>query len=80
MKIFIALILVVIFIYIKNLIFKNKTFGLLGNIVVGIVGCFVGILIGEVFGFNIGLHVILSGILGAIVILFLFNRLFTLLR
>ncbi len=60
-------------------IFKGRSFGLIGNILLGIVGSFVGTWVLGQLNVSLGaglLGIILTGALGAIVILALVNILF----
>jgi uncharacterized membrane protein YeaQ/YmgE (transglycosylase-associated protein family) len=60
-------------------IFSGSSFGLIGNIIIGILGSFVGTWLLGVLHFSLGtgiLGAILTGALGAIVILLLANLLF----
>lgn len=65
--------------WLGSMIYKGSGLGLIGNIIVGIVGCFVGYwLLGKV-GISLGsgmIGTILTGAIGAVVILFLFNLIF----
>lgn len=66
--------------WLGSVIYKGSGLGLLGNIVVGIVGSYIGYwLLGEL-GVSLGqgvLGLILTAAIGAIVILFLFNIIFS---
>ena len=61
--------------WLGSVIFKGSGFGLLGNIVIGILGSFVGSwLLGKLgiyIGGNVWLSSILTGAIGAFVILFI---------
>lgn len=66
--------------WLGSTIFKGSGFGLIGNIIVGILGSFVGSwLLGGVLGVSLGdgwLGAILTGAIGAIVILFIVSLIF----
>ena len=66
--------------WLGSTIFKGSGFGLIGNIIVGILGSFVGSwLLGGVLGVNLGdgwLGAILTGAIGAVVILFIVSLIF----
>ena len=66
--------------WLGSMIYKGSGLGIIGNIVVGIVGSFVGYWLLGKLNINLGsgwIGTILTGAIGAIVILFLFNLIFT---
>lgn len=80
MEIIILLIVGAIAGWLGSLIYKGRGLGIIGNIIVGILGGFVGHwLLGEL-GIYLGgglIGAILTGAIGAIIILFLFNLIFS---
>ena len=62
--------------WLGSMIYKGSGLGIIGNIIVGIAGCFLGYWLLGKFGINLGTGVIgaiITGAIGAIVILFLLN-------
>ncbi len=65
--------------WIGSMLYKGSGFGFIGNIIIGILGCFVGYWLFKKFGINMGtgwVKTILTGAIGAIIILFLINLVF----
>lgn len=79
MDILITLIIGAIAGWLGSLIFRGSGFGLIGNIIIGILGSFVGSWFLGLLNFSFGggtLGAILTGAVGAIVILALANLIF----
>lgn len=79
MDILVTLIIGAIAGWLGSLIFRGSGFGLIGNIVIGILGSFVGSWFLGLLNFSFGggtLGAILTGAVGAIVILALANLIF----
>lgn len=79
MDILITLIIGAVAGWLGSLIFRGSGFGLIGNIVIGILGSFVGTWFLGLINFSFGggtLGAILTGAVGAIVILALANLIF----
>lgn len=80
MNILITLIIGAIAGWLGSLIFRGSGFGLIGNIIIGILGSFVGSWFLGLLNFSFGggtLGAILTGAVGAIVILAVANLLFS---
>ncbi|MDZ4748657.1 MAG: GlsB/YeaQ/YmgE family stress response membrane protein [Saprospiraceae bacterium] len=79
MSILVTLIIGAIAGWLGSLIFRGSGFGLIGNIVIGILGSFVGYWFLGLLNFSFGggtLGIILTGAVGAIIILALANIIF----
>lgn len=80
MNILITLIIGAVAGWLGSLIFRGSGFGLIGNIIIGILGSFVGTWFLGLLNFSFGgdtLGAILTGAVGAIVILAIANLLFS---
>ena len=65
--------------WLGSTLYKGRGLGLIGNIVIGIIGCFVGYWALGKLGVDLGsgwIGVILTGAIGAIIILVLLNLIF----
>ena len=65
--------------WLGSAIYRGRGFGILGNIVIGILGSFVGYWLLGKLNINLGagwIGIILTGAIGAIVILFILNLIF----
>ena len=79
MNILVTLIIGAVAGWLGSLIFRGSGFGLIGNIIIGILGSFVGTWLLGLLNFSFGggtLGAILTGAVGAIVILAIANLIF----